>query len=34
MGASKEKNNELAMKLMVEERAWKSVEADLKSAQD
>ena len=34
MGASGQKNKELAMKLIVEDMARKNAEADLKSAQD
>ena len=34
LGASGQKNKELAMKLIVEDMARKNAEADLKSAQD
>ena len=34
MGSAEQKNQELTTKLTVEERAWKSVEADLKNAMD
>ena len=34
LGAAKQENQEHATKLTMEERAWKSVEAGLKKAQD